>query len=376
MKKRLSLLVAVPLLSASMLLQAQQVDGFMPAGEGGLEPIEPVETYRPPPTIIDDSAAVTQPLAADDYANLPVAKAQPADTREITTRLQIFLDQQKFGPGKIDGAPGEFTAKALMRYQRANGLPITTENLDNIPLDSVHPIYITYTITEEDAKRVGSVPRKPEDQAKLKRLPYPSLLKFLVERFHSDPNFLQAINRNLDLSKLAPGDTVRVPNVAPFKIEEVRAVGKVPVVERHKARRIVIDTREKILDLMEGQTLIASFPITPGSGRQPAPAGSWRILGIATLPWYRHDEGVLNHGVRTSNFYSIPAGPSNPVGVVWIGLNKPGIGIHGTNNPLTIGRAASHGCIRLANWDAIRLVPMITEGMTVVIDGETVADAR
>ena len=77
---------------------------------------------------------------------------------------------------------------------------------------------------------------------------------------------------------------------------------------------------------------------------------------------------MLNHGVRTSNFFNIPAGPTNPVGVAWIGLNRPGIGIHGTNQPLTIGRAGSHGCIRLANWDAIRLVGQITEGMTVVID--------
>jgi lipoprotein-anchoring transpeptidase ErfK/SrfK len=119
---------------------------------------------------------------------------------------------------------------------------------------------------------------------------------------------------------------------------------------------------------MDGDTLLASYPITPGSAQLPAPAGSWKILGIATLPWYRHDDGVLYHGVRTANFCNIPAGPSNPVGVLWCGLNRPGIGVHGTNQPFTIGRAASHGCIRLANWDAIRLSAMITEGMTVIID--------
>lgn len=369
---RLSLLVAAPLL-ASALLHAQQ-PGIV---TGESEPMEQIMPTQPAPaSSLDGQAAPGSQQPADDFSNIPVARAQPADVREITARLQIFLDQQKFGPGKIDGSPGEFTAKALMRYQRAHGLPITTENLENIPLQSVHPIYISHTITAEEVQRVGPVPRKPEEQAKLKRMPYPSLLKFLVERYHCDPNFLQSLNRNLDLGNLQAGDVVRVPNVAPFKIEDVRAVGKVPVVAGNKARKIVIDTREKILDLMEGDKLIASFPITPGSGRLPAPVGSWRILGIATMPWYRHDEGVLNRGVRTSNFHNIPAGPSNPVGVVWIGLNKPGIGIHGTNNPLTIGRAASHGCIRLANWDAIRLVPMITEGMTVVIDGETVADAR
>ena len=57
----------------------------------------------------------------------------------------------------------------------------------------------------------------------------------------------------------------------------------------------------------------------------PAPKGVWKILGVATLPWFRHDEGVLNHGVRTNDFYNIPPGPNNPVGVLWMGLNKPGI---------------------------------------------------
>jgi lipoprotein-anchoring transpeptidase ErfK/SrfK len=50
-----------------------------------------------------------------------------------------------------------------------------------------------------------------------------------------------------------------------------------------------------------------------------------------------------------------------------MGLDKPGIGIHGTNNPETIGRAASHGCIRLANWDAVRVKDLISVGNTVII---------
>jgi lipoprotein-anchoring transpeptidase ErfK/SrfK len=76
-----------------------------------------------------------------------------------------------------------------------------------------------------------------------------------------------------------------------------------------------------------------------------------------------HDQ----HGRRSGNFYTIPPGPRNPVGIVWIGLNKKGIGIHGTDSPDTIGRSASHGCIRLANWDAARVVNQVTVGMTVEI---------
>jgi lipoprotein-anchoring transpeptidase ErfK/SrfK len=64
----------------------------------------------------------------------------------------------------------------------------------------------------------------------------------------------------------------------------------------------------------------------------------------------------------------LPQGPNNPVGMVWVALNRSGIGIHGTNNPQTIGRSASHGCIRLANWDAARFVEMVTEGVAVTIE--------
>ena len=93
----------------------------------------------------------------------------------------------------------------------------------------------------------------------------------------------------------------------------------------------------------------------------------WKIVGIATLPWFRWDEAMLEHGKRSDNYYNLPPGPRNPVGVVWIGLNKRGVGIHGTNSPNTIGRSGSHGCIRLANWDAARVINEVTSGMTVQI---------
>ena len=112
---------------------------------------------------------------------------------------------------------------------------------------------------------------------------------------------------------------------------------------------------------------MASFPITPGSQRLPAPVGTWKIVKVTILPNFRWDEAMLQHGRRGRDYYLIPPGPRNLVGVVWIGLNKKGIGIHGTDNPDTIGRSASHGCIRLANWDAIRLANQVTTGMMVEI---------
>jgi lipoprotein-anchoring transpeptidase ErfK/SrfK len=300
-----------------------------------------------------------------------VARAQPVTERDITTQAQIFLDQQLFGPGKIDGRPGEFYTKALKRYQRAHGLAETGTINENIPLDSVFPVYTMYTIQPGDLKFVGESPTKPAEQAKKKYLPYPSLLEFLTERYHCAPEFLAKINKGLNLEKLKPGDSVRVPNVDPFKIEELPRQGNLPDQPEYKDRVIKIHRAEKMLDLYEGDKLLAAVPITPGvtgGGAKETPAGKWHILGIAANPTFRWDEGVLNHGVRTENAYNLPSGPRNPVGICWIGLNKPGIGIHGTSNPQTIGRAQSHGCMRTANWDVIRLSKMITKGMTVIIE--------
>jgi lipoprotein-anchoring transpeptidase ErfK/SrfK len=310
-------------------------------------------------------------LTASAVAEENVAKAVPATTRDITTQLQIFLDQQLFGPGKIDGRPGEFLSKALLRYQRAHGLPETGVLDQNIPLDSVYPVYTFYTITDADLALIGPCPTKPEEQAKLKKLPYDSLLEFLTERYHSAPEFLQKINPTLKLDALKPGDEVRVPNVEPFKIEELPKQGFLPAIEEFKGRVIKVNRHEKMLELYEGEALLAALPITPGQvggGATETKAGEFKILGIATSPTFRWDKGVLDQGVRTETFYNLPAGPNNPVGVLWIGLNKPGIGIHGTNNPQTIGRAASHGCMRVANWDVVRLSKMITKGMKVVIE--------
>jgi lipoprotein-anchoring transpeptidase ErfK/SrfK len=235
-------------------------------------------------------------------------------------------------------------------------------------LEAIFPIYTTYTVTADDLTRIDpSLPYKPPEQAKKKAMPYRSLSEFIGERFHSDPEFIVKLNREKKVDSLKPGATVRVPNVPPFRIEDFKELGDLPVKAELAKRVVKIDTRYRMLDVYDGDKLICSYPITPGSTRLPAPVGTWQIVGIATMPWFRWDEAMLNHGERSENYYNIPPGPRNPVGIAWIGLSKRGIGIHGTNNPDTIGRAGSHGCIRLANWDAARVINQVTDGMTVKI---------
>ena len=150
-----------------------------------------------------------------------VARAEPVSEQEVITRLQIFLDQRSFSPGKIDGKMGRIRCKSLQRYQRANG-SATTGQIDpemQQQLQQIFPIYSTYQLTADDFKRVGNIPYKPAEEAKVKALLYRSITEFVSERYHSGREFYQPTEQGQKLEKLKPGDILRVPNVPPFQIE-------------------------------------------------------------------------------------------------------------------------------------------------------------
>jgi lipoprotein-anchoring transpeptidase ErfK/SrfK len=334
------------LLFVSISLVVHEADGLRQP-----EPVRAWSSQTPPPPTPKPTPKVF--IALPNYD-------------EVTaTRLQIFLDNNDFGPGKIDGKMGEFFRKALVSYKHAHQLPITGV-VDQWMLDQVPETFTTYTIKGDDLAYVGDLPGGHEEQSKLKFLPYTSLLEFVAERFHSAEAYIQKLNPGKDWDHLQPGDTVKVPNVLPFKVEDI-VEQKLPKNPALAGRKIYVDTKEHLLEVFDKEQLVCVFPITPGSKTLPAPIGTWKILGATTWPWFRYDESMLNYGVRSEDYINLPPGPNNLVGVLWMGLNKPGIGIHGTNNPETIGRAASHGCIRLANWDAARLKDLVSVGNTVII---------
>ena len=293
----------------------------------------------------------------------------PVQDQDTVTRLQIYLDEHSFGPGKIDGRWGDFVGKALQRFQAANGRQPSGQIDAALPqeLQKISPVYSTYKLTDGDLHWVGKVPTTPARMAHLKKILYRSALDFISERYHADPTFIQKLNSGTNLNHLKIGSTVRVPNVQPFQIESIQPVPDLPPRPEFAHRIIKVDTKNRMLDLVDADHVVASFPITPGSKNLPAPIGTWKIEKVTTMPIFRWDEAMLKHGRRSGHFYTIAPGPRNPVGIVWIGLNKKGIGIHGTDSPDTIGRSASHGCIRLANWDAARVVNQVTVGMTVEI---------
>lgn len=316
----------------------------------------------------------------------PVAKTKP--TGEDALRLQIFLDQQAFGPGIIDGKPGRFTELAVQAWNETKGHPtgdwtaVNTAARHAVP----NPLAIA-TVPEFSLKWVDpELSATRTLQAKAKRMSYRSVAEFMAERYHCDIPYLAELNGWKKIQSLKPHDAITVPNVAPFLIEllsEIRHPSE-PVMS---LRHVVVDTKTNQARIYEAspaalavdesapasptpakpnQALIASFPITPG---QPKfiKFGTWELRNMVELPYWRYDQQLLDTGKRSQNALNIPPGPNSPVGVIWNGLSKPGIGLHGTSDPETIGRARSSGCIRLANWDAIRLPTLIRPGATVEI---------
>jgi lipoprotein-anchoring transpeptidase ErfK/SrfK len=326
---------------------------------------------------------------------------------EAATRLQIFLDRANFSPGKLDRTYNEFTWKALALYRQSRGEqpqppPAQGKTKSNVApditgldLDNVGPVFVPYTVTDADLASVGPLPSSVPAQAKLKFLPYRDAADAIAEKFHSDVHFLEQLNPG-KMKTIKAGDQLKVPNVEQFELGGVKEIKPgsernaqpaneveyQPETQSENADKdnqpkkdetastpivIKIDTKINMLGVFQGDKLIAAYPVTIGSAHTASPIGEWKVRGIAKMPPFRYDKEMLQHGQRSGNFHLLPPGPRNPVGVMWIALNKKGIGIHGTNEPGSIGRAASHGCIRLANWDVVRLATKIKPGDNVSI---------
>lgn len=354
-------------------------------------------------------ATLPPQLAARKHLQTKVAhKEQPSPAQtEAATRLQIFLDRSNFSPGKIDGRYNELTWKALSLYRQARGeqpqssphgakgnVAPDTSGLD---LSSIEPVFITYSVTETDLQNVGNLPGSPEQQAKLKALLYRNAADAIAEKFHCDVHFLDQLNPGKSKS-IKPGDQLRVPNVQPFELGQVKEIkpgseinapaanelpdgpDKTPTEQPPASQNppatssspvppssVKIDTKTNMMGVFEGDKLVAAYPVTVGSAQTASPIGDWKVKGIAKWPRFRYDEKMLKHGERSRHFFMLPPGPRNPVGVLWIALNKKGIGIHGTARPDSIGHSVSHGCIRLANWDVVRLAERLKLGTAVSI---------
>ncbi len=309
--------------------------------------------------------AMTALPAGAALKKLRTAPEPDAKDVDTITRVQIFLDESLFGPGKIDGGIGQFTRSAVAHYNYVFNLqPDNWFQVIQNATKSVKEPYANYEVTDSDMSFVADVPAEPEEQAKLKSLSYRSIAEMIAERFHTDEKFLGKINPGTNWSAVKAGSSVKVPNVAPFRIEDVPKHRQFKPDERLSKRLVIVDTKQRLAAVWEGEKLIAMFPITPGQEKF-IHRGEWTINIMMTTPEFRWDSQMLHEGKRSDVYYQLPPGPNSPIGIFWAGINKSGIGLHGTNSPHTIGRSESAGCIRFANWDAIRLSDLVRPGASV-----------
>jgi lipoprotein-anchoring transpeptidase ErfK/SrfK len=180
----------------------------------------------------------------------------------------------------------------------------------------------------------------------------------LSERFHSSKKLIAALNPRVNFDKLIEGTLITVPNVEYGNTalpQDTAIIARVIISKKHFWTHAV-DSEGKI---------IYHFPSTLGAGYDPSPTGDYRVTWVSRDPSFKYQPKLFAEVPDTDPEAKLPAGPNSPVGVVWMSLSKPHYGIHGTSSPETIGYANSHGCVRLTNWDALRLSDLVDIGTPV-----------
>ena len=346
---------------------------------------------------LDDNGADS--MRSNDPGEGAQAQVDIPDSEERPImQAQVVLDRIGFGPGVIDGKMGISTENALKGFQEANNLEVTGE-LDEATKSALArwsniPATRVVTIPEDwGTAQYREVPEEPADQAKLQRLGYESLDERLAERFHTTAEVLEQLNpggrpagseqpsasaspspagtatASSTASKFRAGQQVRVPNIGADRIDAAQVQDKTwqqtlaslgVGTGQPKVARVVVDKSDSWLKGYDAAgKLVAMFTVTSGSGHDPLPLGNWGITGISRNPPFAFDPELFWDVPDSEDKEQLPPGPNGPVGVVWIDLTKEHYGIHGTSAPETIGRAQSHGCVRLTNWDAARLAQMV-----------------
>ena len=273
----------------------------------------------------------------------------------VYAKAQVLLNRHHSSPGAIDGISGKNMLKAISAFQVMNNLPVTgfldTATWAALTTGQTEDSFQTYTLTEEDlaGPYASSIPRDYALQAKMRGLYYTRITEMLGERFHMDETFLKKLNPQASFKKA--GETILVTNTREDLSDPVA------LVIAHKGAK-------QVYAFDSSNTMVASFPATIGSSDTPSPKGTYKINSVAPNPWYGYNPKNFIQGKNLKPL-SLPPGPNNPVGLMWIALSKPSFGIHGTPEPSLISKTASHGCIRLTNWDVITLSKRVTPGVTV-----------
>jgi lipoprotein-anchoring transpeptidase ErfK/SrfK len=332
-------------------------------------PAQNTPTSRPSPSVTNRPSAsammMTNSVAKPAPKPEPVATAVPTNgyprPPRDTLEVQIALARRAISSGSIDSVNGGQTRAAVLAFQRANGLTATGEldaatraalTLEAAPLTS-------YIVTSNDLARLQPISKTWLGKSQQSALDYETLLELVAEKGHASPTLTRKLNPGVNWTNVAVGDELKIPAV------EYPATKK-------KAAFIRISLAERRLQAFDENTnLLAHFPCSIAAKFEKRPVGELHVVAVAPNPDYTFNPEVFPESEEAQQLKTkliLPPGPNNPVGTAWISLDKPGYGMHGTPSPEQVGRTESHGCFRLANWNADYLIKLVWVGMPVLVE--------
>ncbi len=325
----------------------------------------PSSPTNAPPAVAQTAPAeppVAQPVPLGTPKGAP-ARALPLNPDKLDTEriaaYQVALERIHFSCGFVDGDQGMRTQRMLRAYQASHGLPITGF-LDKPTGDAIgepgEP-FLSYTVTSNDVASIMSKPTSWRAKAEAKRLGYNDIWEMLAEKFHCTRGYLKALN---------PGVTT------PIAGTEVIGPKVYPAAPVPQAASLRINLGETSIEALDASgRIIAFFPCSIAKDKNKRPNGELTVKSVVPDPDYTFDPALFADAAKEEGITHkllLPPGPRNPVGTTWIGLSLPGYGIHGTPEPENISRTQSHGCFRLANWNAQKVRRMVRVGTPVDVE--------
>ncbi|MFO1487683.1 MAG: L,D-transpeptidase [Verrucomicrobiota bacterium] len=338
-----------------------------PASPAVARPPAAAPRTNPPPVTPPVAVPVARPMVPSNPPAVSptvagaVSTAYPRPVQNIF-EAQLALDRLGISSGSLDGKTGSQTRAALRAFQQQAQLPPTGE-LDaatktNLLLDAT-PL-IQYTVTSNDLARLQPIGKTWLAKSQQTALDYETLLECVAERSHAHPALIRRLNPAVDWTNgLSVGMTLQLPEV-------------IRTNPPSKAAFVKISLAEKTLQAFdEDSNLLAHFPCSIAARFDKRPVGQLLVKAIAPNPDYTFNPEVFPESEEARQLKTkliLPPGPNNPVGTAWISLDRPGYGMHGTPNPEQVGRTESHGCFRLANWNAEHLIKLVWIGMPVLVE--------